>query len=120
MEIALSISYMIGQGLGWHSSEEGKPAEEARFSTVYTVILFLAALPIIAGVDPIKVTLISMALTAATLPLAIVPFLILMNDDTYLGEYTNGLLSNTVVVIVMLLSFVLAIVAIPLQFIGGG
>ena len=120
MEIALSISYMIGQGLGWHSSEEGKPAEEARFSTVYTVILFLAALPIIAGVDPIKVTLISMALTAATLPLAIVPFLILMNDDTYLGEYTNGLLSNTVVVIVMLLSFVLAIVAIPLQFTGGG
>ncbi|HZJ01263.1 MAG TPA: divalent metal cation transporter [Gemmatimonadaceae bacterium] len=120
MEIALSISYMIGQGLGWHSSEEGKPAEEARFSTVYTVILFLAAIPIVAGVDPIQVTTISMALTSATLPLAIVPFLILMNDDTYCGQYTNRIVSNTVVVIIMLISFLLAIVAIPLQFLGGG
>ena len=119
-EIALSISYMIGQGLGWHSSEEGKPAQEARFSTVYTVILALAAVPVILGVDPIKVTTISMALTSATLPLAIVPFLILMNDDSYLNEYTNGFISNSVVIVIMLISFVLAIVSIPLQFIGGG
>jgi Mn2+/Fe2+ NRAMP family transporter len=120
MEIALAISYMFGQGLGWHASEEGKPAEEARFSTVYTVILALATIPIMLGVDPIKVTTISMALTAATLPLAIVPFLILMNDKGYLGEHTNGLVSNTVVVVIMIISFVLAIAAIPLQFFGGG
>jgi len=120
MEIALSISYMIGQGLGWHSSEEGKPADEARFSTVYTVILAVAAIPVILGVDPIKVTTISMALTAATLPLAIVPFLILMNDDTYLKDCTNGLISNTVVIVIMAISFILAIVSIPLQFKGGG
>jgi Mn2+/Fe2+ NRAMP family transporter len=120
MEIALSISYMVGQGLGWHSSEEGKPAEEARFSTVYTVILALAAVPILLNVDPIKVTTISMVLTAGTLPLAIVPFLILMNDDTYLGEFTNGIVSNTVVVSIMILSFVLAVVSLPLQIFGGG
>jgi Mn2+/Fe2+ NRAMP family transporter len=120
MEIALSISYMIGQGLGWHSSEEGKPVEEARFSTVYTVILAVAAIPVILGVDPIKVTTISMALTAATLPLAIVPFLILMNDNTYLKECTNGFISNTVVIVIMAISFILAVVAVPLQFLGGG
>jgi Mn2+/Fe2+ NRAMP family transporter len=120
MEIALSISYMIGQGLGWHSSEEGKPVQEARFSTVYTIILLLAAIPVMLGVDPIQVTTISMALTAATLPLAIVPFLILMNDDTYCKGYTNGVISNSVVVVIMLISFVLAVVAIPLQIFGGG
>lgn len=120
MEIALSISYMIGQGLGWHSSEEGKPVEESRFSTVYTVILFLAALPILLGIDPMKVTTISMALTSATLPLAIVPFLVLMNDDTYLQDYTNGGFSNSVVIVITLISFALAIVSIPLQIFGGG
>jgi Mn2+/Fe2+ NRAMP family transporter len=120
MEIALSISYMFGQGLGWHASEEGKPAEEARFSTVYTVIIAIAAVPIMLGVDPVKVTTISMALTSATLPLAIVPFLILMNDDAYIGKHTNGLISNTVVVVIMIISFVLAIAAIPLQIFGGG
>ena len=120
MEIALSISYMFGQGLGWHSSEEGKPGQEARFSTVYTVIIFIAAIPIILGVNPIKVTEISMALEAAILPLAVVPFLILMNDRDYVGDHTNKLIGNTVVVIITVMSFVLAIVSLPLQLFGGG
>jgi len=120
MEIALSISYMFGQGLGWHSSEEGKPADEARFSTVYTVIIFLASIPIILGVNPIKVTEISMALEAAILPVAVIPFLILMNDRDYLGDHTNKLVGNTVVVLITLMSFALAITAVPLQLLGGG
>jgi Mn2+/Fe2+ NRAMP family transporter len=120
LEIALSISYMFGQGLGWNSSENSPPKKEARFSLVYTVVLIVAAIPLLFGIDPLKVTNIAMALTSATLPLAIVPFLILMNDSSYLGENTNGIISNSVVVIVMLLSFVLAIVSIPLQIFGGG
>jgi len=79
----------------------------------------LAAVPLLFGIDPLKVTNIAMALTSATLPLAIVPFLILMNDPDYLEDKTNGIVSNTVVVIVMVMSFVLAIVSIPLQILGG-
>lgn len=120
LEIALSISYMFGEGLGWNSSENAPPIKEARFSAVYTIVLVIAALPLLVGVDPLKVTNMSMALTSATLPLAIVPFLILMNDTAYLGDKTNGIVSNTVVVLVMLLSFVLAIISIPLQIVGGG
>jgi Mn2+/Fe2+ NRAMP family transporter len=120
LEIALSISYMFGQGLGWNSSENSPPVKEARYSLVYTIVLVVAAIPLLFGIDPLKVTNIAMALTSATLPLAIVPFLILMNDPGYLGEDTNGVISNSVVVIVMLLSFVLAIVSIPLQIFGGG
>jgi Mn2+/Fe2+ NRAMP family transporter len=85
----------------------------------YTLILLLAAIPLLFGVDPIKVTMISMALTAATLPLAIVPFLFLMNDPIYLGKHQNGWVSNSVVAIVILISFVLAVISIPLQIIGG-
>jgi Mn2+/Fe2+ NRAMP family transporter len=120
MEIALSISYMVGQGLGWNSSKEQKPVRNARFNLVYTVIISLATIPLLLGAPPIKVTTISMALTSATLPLAVVPFLILMNDDSYMGEHTNGLISNTVVVVIMCISFVLAVVSIPLQIVGGG
>ncbi|MEO8193031.1 MAG: divalent metal cation transporter [Gemmatimonadales bacterium] len=119
MEIALSISYMFGQGLGWNSTTSAPPVKEARFNTVHTAIIFAAAIPLLLGVDPIKVTTISMALTAVTLPLAIVPFLILMNDTDYVYEHTNGILGNTVVVIIMLIAFVIAVVAIPLQFLGG-
>lgn len=120
MEISLSISYMVGQGLGWRASEEGKAVEQSRFSLVFTVILTLSSIPVLLNIDPIKVTTISMALTSATLPLAIVPFLVLMNDPDYVQDKTNGVLSNSVVVIIMLISFVLAVISIPLQFFGGG
>jgi Mn2+/Fe2+ NRAMP family transporter len=60
-----------------------------------------------------------MALTAATLPLAVIPFLILMNDPNYLKDKTNGLLSNAVVILVMTIACTLAVVSIPLQLFGG-
>lgn len=119
LEVALSLAYMLGQGLGWNSSENKAPVKSARFSMTYTVALVIAALPLLFGLDPMKVTNMAMALTAATLPLAIVPFLILMNDPRYLREHTNKVVGNSVVVIVMMLSFVLAIVSIPLQILGG-
>lgn len=119
LEISLAVPYLFAQGLGWNWSENASPHSEARFCTTYTILLLLAALPLLAGVDPLKLTILSMALTAAVLPAAIVPFLVLMNDKEFVGDHPNGVISNTVVVIVMLISFVLAIVSIPLEYFGG-
>lgn len=119
LEISLSIAYFFAQGFGWSWSEDLSPSKDARFCFVYTLIILLAAIPLVFGVDPIKVTTMSMALTAATLPLPIVPFLFLMNDPIYLGEHRNGWFSNSVVTIIILISFVLAIISIPLQIVGG-
>jgi len=119
LEISLAIAYFFAQGFGWNWSENLTPSRDARFCFTYTIIIFLAAIPLLAGVDPIKVTMMSMALTAATLPLAIVPFLFLMNDPIYLGDRRNGWISNSVVAVIILISFVLAVISIPLQIIGG-
>jgi len=119
LEISLAISYFFAQGFGWNWSESLTPSKDARFCLTYTIIILLAAVPLLVHIDPIKVTMISMALTAATLPLAIIPFLFLMNDPIYLGEHRNGWISNSVVGIVILISFVLAVISIPLQIIGG-
>lgn len=119
LEISLAISYFFAQGFGWNWSEDLEPSKNSRFAFVYTLIILLAAIPLMLGVDPVKVTMISMALTSATLPFAIVPFLFLMNDPIYLGRHRNGWISNTVVSIVILVSFVLALVSIPLQIVGG-
>ncbi|HZE09943.1 MAG TPA: hypothetical protein VE110_14430, partial [Gemmatimonadaceae bacterium] len=89
------------------------------FAFTYTIIILLGAVPLLFGLDPVKVTMMSMALTSATLPLAIVPFLFLMNDPIYLGDHRNGWLSNTVVSIIILISFVLSIISIPLEILGG-
>lgn len=119
LEIALTSAYAMAQGFGWDWSENQPPATDARFSLTYTGALALAALPMAAGLDPLKVTVFGMALTAAALPLAIVPFLLLMNDPVYVRDYGNGWLGNAIVLVITLLACLLALVAIPLQLLGG-
>jgi Mn2+/Fe2+ NRAMP family transporter len=120
MEVTLELAYMVAQGFGWNWSKNQRPKEEARFSLTYTVFIALGTLLVVIGFDPLKLTIFSMALTAATLPVAIIPFLVLMNDEEYVGEHTNSMFSNVAVVAIIGLAFVLAVVTIPLEIFGGG
>jgi len=119
LEITLEMAYLTAQGFGWNWSENQPPKAEARFAAVYTLTLILAALITITGIDPLTLTIFSMVLTAATLPVSIVPFLFLMNDYSYVRVYRNGWFSNAVVIAIISLAFVLAVVSIPLQIFGG-
>jgi Mn2+/Fe2+ NRAMP family transporter len=118
LEIALALAYLIAQGFGWNWGKNLQPSRDARFSLTYTLLIIVAALFILVGLDPLKLTEISMALTAAALPLGVFPFLILMNDKQYLGDKTNGLIGNAVVMAISLMAMVLAVVSIPLEIVG--
>ncbi|HSU14773.1 MAG TPA: divalent metal cation transporter [Longimicrobium sp.] len=119
LEVSLAIPYVLAQGLGWVWGENKKPSAAPRFAITYTIAIVLGVVPILLGVDPLKLTVFSMALTAVFLPLAIFPFLVLMNDERYLGEHRNGRLSNFVVIASVCIAFVLALVTIPLEIMGG-
>jgi hypothetical protein len=43
---------------------------------------------------------------------------VLMNDPEYLGEHTNGWVSNAAVLGVSVIACLVALVAIPLQLLG--
>ncbi len=118
LEITLALAYLIAQGFGWNWGENLEPGDDARFSLTYTVIIAGAMLFVLFGIDPLKMTEISMALTAASLPIGVLPFLILMNDKKYLGKHTNGYIGNAVVMFISIMGAVLAVVSIPLEFIG--
>ncbi|MGF2035917.1 MAG: NRAMP family divalent metal transporter [Nostoc sp. CmiVER01] len=119
LEVSLDTAYIVAQAFGWNWGENLKPKDAARFSLVYSVFVFLASLLMVFGIDPLQLTLFSMAITAVILPPVIIPFLVLMNDELYVGKYRNGWISNSVVIFTIALTFVLAIVAIPLEIIGG-
>jgi Mn2+/Fe2+ NRAMP family transporter len=119
LELSLEQAYLIAQGFGWKWGEDVRPKDDPGFIFIYTMAVFLSSLLILCGLDPLKLTIFSMALTAASLPLTVVPFLFLMNDERYVGEFRNGWLSNGVVLFVIALSFLLAIVSIPLEIFGG-
>jgi Mn2+/Fe2+ NRAMP family transporter len=119
LEASLAMAYVLAQGLGWNWGESLKPRRAARFALTYTAAILVSVVPMLLGVDPLALTVFSMAITAVVLPLAIFPFLVLMNDERYLGEHCNGWLSNGVVIGVIALACVLALVTIPLQLVGG-
>jgi Mn2+/Fe2+ NRAMP family transporter len=118
-DISLNIAYAVSQGFGWNWSENLKPHQDARFAVVYTLAI-PAAMLIVLFFDPLKLTMLAMALNAVIAPLIVFPLLILMNDKMYLREYTNGPIANTLVAVVVVLACIFGIVALPLEMIGGG
>ena len=118
-EIALALAYQVAQGFGWNWGEDLEPSGDARFSLTYTLVIIVGMLLVLIGLDPLKLTSLSMALTAASLPVAILPFLLLMNDRDYLGEHTNGWIGNVSILVISVLAGIVAIVAIPLEIAGG-
>lgn len=119
LEVALSLAYSVAQTFGWNWGENLDPRDDSRFCLVYTGAILLASLVIALGVDPLKLTLFTMAINAAVLPFVVFPFLLLMNDRKLLGKNANGFVSNAVVVVIVLVAFVLAIVSVPLAIRGG-
>jgi Mn2+/Fe2+ NRAMP family transporter len=119
IEVALATSYTFAQTFGWNWGENLKPADDARFCSVYTIAIIVSTLFIVIGIDPLKLTLLTMALNAFVLPVVAIPMLALMNDRKLLGKHTNGWISNTVTVGIVVLTIVLAVASIPLTFMGG-
>ncbi|HET9794113.1 MAG TPA: divalent metal cation transporter [Thermoanaerobaculia bacterium] len=118
LEIALNLAYAVAQQLGWNWGEDVRPNRESRFALVYTAVLAAAALVIASGIDPIRLTMISMALTVLVQPIIVFPFIVIMNDPLYVGRHANGPVANAMVVGITVLGAAMALVAIPLEIFG--
>jgi Mn2+/Fe2+ NRAMP family transporter len=120
LEVSLSLAYTVSQTFGWRWGESLAPAKDARFATVYTVAILFTSLVMTLGIDPLKLTIYTMALNALVLPIVAIPFLLLMNDRRLLRGHANGILGNTAVAAIVVISLVLFVVSIPLVVIGRG
>ncbi|GAC1401069.1 MAG: Nramp family divalent metal transporter [Ktedonobacteraceae bacterium] len=120
LEVLLGVSYNIAQGFGWEWGENKKPVEAARFNLVIIVFLLIAIVIGLLGIDPLQLALFASTVIALFLPISLSPILILMNDPQYLGDKINGRLTNIAVVFILIIAFLVAVVSIPLQLLGGG
>jgi NRAMP (natural resistance-associated macrophage protein)-like metal ion transporter len=118
LEVALSFAYTTSQTFGWEWGQNLTPAKHARFSLTYTGAIVIASGLIALGLDPVKLTIYTMALNAAALPVVAGPFLLLMNDRHLLGKHANGPISNSAIVVIVATALVLFIVSVPLVFLG--
>lgn len=121
IEVSLSLSFETTQMMGWNYGVDRPPRDVPIFTALYLLAIAAATAFIAgAGLDPLTVTLFSMVLIALILPLAVVPFLLIMNDPTYLQDQTNHWLANVAVLAVTLLASALSLVVLPLTLLSGG
>ena len=83
------------------------------------VVLVCALLIALLGFDPLRLTLISVALTVVIMPAVVLPFLVLMNDEKYVKTHRSGAIGNGFLALLTILAGVLALVVVPLEILGG-
>jgi Mn2+/Fe2+ NRAMP family transporter len=120
LEASLAMSYNVAQGFGWEWGEDKEPVKAPRFNLLLFLFLGVALVVATIGGNPLSLALIGSAFTALVLPIVLSPFLVLMNDRSYLADRTNGRLSNLALVGVLVIGFVVAVVSIPLLLLTGG
>jgi Mn2+/Fe2+ NRAMP family transporter len=119
VEITLNAGYVFAQAFGWTWGANKKRRDGSRFVAAFSLVLLLGVAVGVTGLDPLQLTLISVALTVVIMPLVVLPFLVLMNDEEYAGEHTSGPLGNGLLAFLTVAGAIMAIVVIPLQILGG-
>ena len=115
LETGLSFGYSLSQFLGWQWGKFVRPREAARFHLSVLVAIIAGVAVILTTVDPIKVTEYSIVFSAVALPLTYFPILVVANDHSYMGEFKNKRLANTLGVVFLIAVTLAAVVAIPLM-----
>lgn len=119
IEIALNMGFVLSQAFGWSWGANKPRAENARFSCALTFILVAAAIIALIGFDPLRLTMISVALTVLVMPLMVLPFLAVMNDTKFVKDRTNTPLGNALLALLTVAGALFAVVVIPLEILGG-
>jgi manganese transport protein len=107
-------AYNLAQFFGWEWGRYRTNAGAPRFTLTWLVLLALAFLVVITGVDPVQLTEYAVIFSVVALPLTYLPILLVANDRAYMGEHVNGRLSNVLGIGYFGLVLVVSVTAIPL------
>lgn len=120
VETCMANAYSIAQFFGWMWGRHKKPWEAPRF-TITWIVLFLAALAIVAtGIDVMTLVDFAILFSILVLPLTYLPLLLLSGDKGYMGQYANGPVTKALGWFYFLIITVAALAAVPLFLLTSG
>jgi manganese transport protein len=119
-EISLSSAQAVSQFFGWRWGASQKPSQVPGYTIVSVAVTLVATLILLAGVDPIKMTVIALIFAAAALPLTFYPMLIVGRDRIYMGDQTNGRIATSLGWLYFAALTLIAIAALPVVIVTGG
>jgi manganese transport protein len=120
IENALTAAYNSAHFFGW-SWGKFRPAKDApRFHLAWMIILTLATLIVLTGVDPVQIVEYSIIFSVVILPLTYFPMLLVAQDENEMGHFKNGRLANVLGWFFLIVLSLAALAAIPLLLITHG
>jgi Mn2+/Fe2+ NRAMP family transporter len=120
VENALTGAYNLSQFMGWPWGEWRKPAGAPRFTMAWVLMLALATLIILSGVNPIRVVEYSVVFSVVILPLTYFPLLMAAGDRRVMGAHANGRIANALGWFFLVLVTLAGIAALPLMVLTRG
>ncbi len=117
IDTCFSGAYNAAQYFGWEWGKYRRPSGAPRFTIAWVVLLVLALLVIITGIDPVMLTEYAVIFSVVALPLTYIPILLVANDKSYMGRYANGKLANAFGLFYLVVILIVAVSAIPLMVI---
>jgi manganese transport protein len=117
IDTCFSGAYNLAQYFGWEWGKHRRPRDAPRFTIAWAVLLVLALLVIMTGIDPVMLTEYAVIFSVVALPLTYIPILLVANDTAYMGRYVNGRLANAFGLLYLVIILVVAVSAIPLMII---
>ncbi|MDP9257465.1 MAG: divalent metal cation transporter [Actinomycetota bacterium] len=120
IETSFAGAYNLAQFFGWRWGKKERPAAASRFTLSWLAIFALAALLVMTGYDPVKLTEYSVIFSVVALPLTYLPILLVANDRAYMGAEVNGRLANFLGGLYFVIILAIAVAAIPLMLLTHG
>jgi Mn2+/Fe2+ NRAMP family transporter len=120
IETAMCSAYDIAQFFGWPWGKFRAPRNAPRFALAWMIVLVLATLIVLTGVDPIQVVEYSIVFSVVILPLTYFPLMAISRDPDVMGVHVNGAIANTLGWAYFVLITIAAIAAIPLLVLTHG
>jgi Mn2+/Fe2+ NRAMP family transporter len=120
IETAMCSAYDIAQFFGWPWGKFRAPRNAPRFALAWMIVLVLATLIVLTGVDPFQVVEYSIVFSVVILPLTYFPLMAISRDPDVMGVHVNGAIANTLGWAYFVLITIAAIAAIPLLVLTHG
>ena len=120
VETCMSNAYAVAQFFGWEWGRHKKPWEAPRFTVAWIIVLCLALLIVLTGVDVMSLVEYAVLFSIIVLPLTYLPLMLLAGDKSYMGKYANKWLAKGLGWLFFLIITAAAIAAIPLYLLTSG
>jgi manganese transport protein len=115
VETCLAGAYNIAQYFGWKWGRYTKPEKTPLFTVTWLVLLGVAFVIIMFGIDPIKLAEYAVVFSVVVLPFTYFSVLKTASDSKQMGEHKNSRIITILGWVYMVITVIIAVAAIPLM-----